>query len=78
MDWRNHIVSDKGILAGKPAIKGTRISVELVLELLANGWTEEQLLESYPTLHREHLLAVYAYLKDCVVQELYFPLPKSA
>lgn len=37
MDWRNHIVSDKEILVGKPIIKGTRISVELILELLAEG-----------------------------------------
>jgi uncharacterized protein (DUF433 family) len=61
-------------LAGKPVIKGTRISVELILELLSNGWTEEMILESYPKLSAEDVKAVFAYLRDCVQQELYFPL----
>lgn len=50
MNWKDHITSDAGILSGKPAIKGTRISVELILELFSKGWTEEQILESYPSL----------------------------
>jgi uncharacterized protein (DUF433 family) len=50
MNWQEHIVSDQEVLLGKPTIKGTRISVELILELLAAGWTEQQLLESYPHL----------------------------
>lgn len=78
MNWREHIVSDKDILLGKPTIKGTRISVELILELLANGWTERQILESYPSITDQSLKAVFAYLKDCIQQELIFPLPKSA
>jgi len=78
MDWKSHIVSDKDILLGKPTIKGTRISVELILELLANGWTEKMILESYPTLTESNIKAVYAYLKDCMETELYFPMPKSA
>ncbi len=78
MDWRDHIVSDKGILLGKPVIKGTRISVELILELLASGWTEEMLLESYPALNKNTLRIVFAYLKDSVSHELYFTLPKTA
>ncbi|MBA3632137.1 MAG: DUF433 domain-containing protein [Acidobacteria bacterium] len=74
MDWRKHVHSDEKILAGKPVIKGTRISVELILELLSNGWTEEMILESYPKLSAEDVKAVFAYLRDCVQQELYFPL----
>ena len=58
MGWENFIVSDKDILLGKPAIKGTRISVELILELLSNGWTEEMIFESYPQLSQAHLLAI--------------------
>lgn len=46
MEWRDRIVSDPEILVGKPVIKGTRISVELIIGWLANGWTFEQLLES--------------------------------
>jgi uncharacterized protein (DUF433 family) len=78
MEWQKYIVSDKEILLGKPAVKGTRISVELILELLASGWTEKKILEGYPALTEDSLKAVYAYLHDCLAQELYFPLPKSA
>jgi len=77
MDWREHIISDKEILLGKPTIKGTRISVELILELLANGWTEKMIFESYPKLTEAGFKAVFAYLKDCIENELYFTL-KSA
>ncbi len=78
MDWRNYISSDTEILLGKPVLKGTRISIELLLELLSNGWSHAQLLESYPQLTSDHLHAVYAYLKETVSHELYFPLPKGA
>jgi len=77
MNWQEHIISDKEVLLGKPTIKGTRISVELILELLATGWTAKQILESYPRLNEQHLKAVFAYLKDCIQQELFFPLTKS-
>jgi uncharacterized protein (DUF433 family) len=74
LDWRNHIHSDEKILAGKPVIKGTRISVELILELLSNGWTEAMILESYPNLKSDDIKAIFAYLREGVEQELYFPL----
>jgi len=74
MIWQDYIVSDKQILLGKPAIKGTRISVELILELFSTGWTENQIFESYPSVSAEALKAVFAYLKDCMAQELYFPI----
>jgi uncharacterized protein (DUF433 family) len=63
MNWKERIVSDKEILLGKPIIKGTRISIEFILERLADGWTEEKILESYPHLSREDIHAVFAYLK---------------
>lgn len=74
MNWQDYIVSDNQILLGKPTIKGTRISVELVLELFSNGWTEKQILESYPTVSADSLRAVFVYLKACIQQELYFPI----
>jgi uncharacterized protein (DUF433 family) len=74
MKWQDHIVSDKQVLLGKPSIKGTRISVELILELFESGWNEKQILESYPALTEDALRAVFAYLKDCLQQELYFPI----
>ncbi|WP_346237968.1 DUF433 domain-containing protein [Niabella insulamsoli] len=75
MNWQDYIVSDKEVLLGKPIIKGTRISVELILELLANGWSERQLLESYPALSIDSLRAVFSYLKDCIQLELYGDVP---
>ena len=74
MNCQDYIVSDNQVLLGKPAIKGTRISVELVLELFAAGWTEKQILESYPTISSESLRAVFGYLRACLQQELYFPI----
>ena len=47
MSWQDHISVDPAVLVGKPVVKGTRIAVELVVELMANGWTQEQILESY-------------------------------
>jgi uncharacterized protein (DUF433 family) len=78
LNWRNHIHSDPEVLLGKPIIKGTRIAVELILELLASGWSFQAILESYPKLNEEDLKAVFAYLKDCIQQELYFPTQQRA
>ncbi len=74
MPWQEHIVSDTQVLLGKPIIKGTRISVELILELYSKGWTEAQILESYPSITSDSLRAVFSYLRDCIQQELYFPI----
>jgi uncharacterized protein (DUF433 family) len=52
MNRRDKIVSDKDILLGKPTVRGTRLLVEFLLERLAEGWTEDQLLENYPRLKR--------------------------
>jgi uncharacterized protein (DUF433 family) len=45
VDWRGRIVVDPAVLVGKPVLKGTRLAVEFVIDLLANGWTYERLLE---------------------------------
>ena len=64
MNWQDHIISDKNILLGKPTIKGTRLSVEFIIERLANGWTEQQLLDNYPRLTNESLHAVLAFILE--------------
>jgi len=74
VNWREHITSDKEILLGKPTIKGTRLSVELILELLADGWNERQILESYPNLKEKDLKAVFAYLRGGLKNNLYLSL----
>ena len=58
MQWQDYIVSDNQVLLDKPIIKGTRISIELILELFSSGWTEKQILESYPSVTTESLRAV--------------------
>jgi len=79
MNWHDHIVSDPEILLGKPTIKGTRLSVEFLLERLAGGWTEEMLLENSPRLTRSDLQAVYMFLIECMKDGLfYFPKPAEA
>jgi uncharacterized protein (DUF433 family) len=74
MDWREYIHSDPAILSGKPVIKGTRLSVDFLLELLANGWSEEQIFESYPNLRRDSLRAVYAFAAESTRDERAFEL----
>lgn len=78
MDWRERIVCDPDILVGKPAVKGTRLSVELILGWLARGWTHEMLLESYPQLERDDILAVLAFAADKMREESYTLLDNPA
>lgn len=61
MDWRDRIVIDPAILVGKPVIKGTRIAVEFVIDLLAQGWGEQEILRNYPGLTHEDILACLKY-----------------
>lgn len=77
MNWKKHIVSNKEILLGKPTIKGTRISVEFILDRLADGWSERTLLENYPQLTKEDIQAVFAYLNDCIKDGLLGEINKT-
>jgi uncharacterized protein (DUF433 family) len=61
LNWQDRITLDPKILAGKPVIKGTRLAVEFVIDLLANGWTETEILKNYPRLSREDILACLGY-----------------
>jgi uncharacterized protein (DUF433 family) len=79
MNWQHFIVSDKEILLGKPVIKGTRLSVEHIVGLLAQGWNETQILENYPRLTKESLQAIFLYLQECIHDGLLFtPVKRSA
>ena len=75
MDWREHIETDENILLGKPVIKGTRISIEHIIDLLASGWTEQQILENYPRLLKEDLQAVFAYIQEIIKDGLIYNKP---
>ncbi len=79
MVWKDYIVVNEKILVGKPVIKDTRLSVEHVINLLASGWTENQLLENYPRLDKVKIQAVFLYIKECMKDGLMFNEPlKSA
>ena len=71
MNWQDHIVTDNAVLLGKPTIKGTRISVEHLVGLLAQGWSEQQILDNYPRLTIESLKAVFTYIHDCMQDGLF-------
>jgi uncharacterized protein (DUF433 family) len=66
MNLQEHITSDREILLGKPTITGTRISVEHILNLLAQGWSEQEILDNYPRLTRDSLRAVFTYIQECL------------
>jgi len=61
MKYKDRIEINPDILVGKPIIKGTRISVEFILELLASGWGTEQILKNYPQLTKDDILAAIEY-----------------
>ena len=74
-DWQERIVVDPKVLVGKPLIRGTRLSVEFILDLLANDWTIEQILSEYPQLAREDVMAVLKYAAEMAKEEKVYPLP---
>jgi uncharacterized protein (DUF433 family) len=61
MDWQQHIFVDPAVLTGKPVVKGTRLAVEFVLGLLAQGWNETEIIRNYPGLTHEKILACVTY-----------------
>ncbi len=69
MNWKAYIHSNPKILLGKPVIKGTRISVEFILGLFSEGWTEQQVLENYSTLNSESIQAVFAFAVEFLKEE---------
>jgi uncharacterized protein (DUF433 family) len=74
MPISERIVVDAEVLGGKPVIRGTRLSVELILELLATGESESDLLSYYPNLRREDILACLAYARDLVHEYKAYPI----
>ncbi|MBI3818414.1 MAG: DUF433 domain-containing protein [Planctomycetes bacterium] len=76
-DWSSRITVDPTVLVGKPVIRGTRIAVEWVVELLARGWTESQVLDNYPGLALEDIRACLAYAASALQHERVFPIAKG-
>jgi uncharacterized protein (DUF433 family) len=78
MKWQDRIVLNPNILVGKPIIKGTRIAVEFILELMSNDWAEADILRNFPHLKREDLKACLAYAADALKSEKVFLIPGTA
>lgn len=74
MGWEDRIELRADVLAGKPVVKGTRLAVEFVVGLLADGWTEAQIVAEYPALTRDDILACLRYASERLAAEKVYPL----
>ena len=77
IDWKKHIVVDSAVLVGKPIIKGSRIAVELVLDRLADGWSVDDLLTSYPSITRDDVQAAIAFAAELFKEETFVAVGKA-
>jgi len=73
-NWQERIVIDPDILVGKPIIKGTRLAVEFIIDLLAQGWSEDEILRNYPGLSRADIQACLGYASATLHAEKVFCL----
>ncbi|MCK4407885.1 MAG: DUF433 domain-containing protein [Bacteroidales bacterium] len=70
MDYKQYIERNPNIMLGKPIIKGTRITVELLMRKLADGYNIDNILQSYPHLTKEQIFATLEYAADIIANEL--------
>lgn len=75
MTWQDRIVMDPAVLVGKPVIKGTRLAVEFIVDLLAEGWTEAEILRNYPGVTPEDVRACLASASALLHAERVYPVP---
>lgn len=64
--WKERIAIDPKVLCGKPVLKGTRIAVEFIIDLMAQGWTEGDIIENYPGIGIEDIKACLAYASELI------------
>ena len=74
MNWQQRIEINPEILVGKPVVKGTRLAVEFVIGLLAQGWPESEVLRNYPGLAREDIQACLSYAGELLSSEQVYPV----
>lgn len=77
-NWQDRITVDNAVLAGKPAIRGTRIAVDLLMDRLADGWSMEDILTAYPRLTREDVLAAIRFVTEVFREEEYVAVRKAS
>ena len=76
MNWKDRIEVNPEVLVGKPIIKGSRISVELILDRLADGWSMDDVLSSYPHISREDVLAALSFASELFKEETFVVVGK--
>ncbi len=75
MTWQDRIIINPEVMVGKPIVKGTRITVEFIFGLLAQGWKTDEILKNYPGIEREDIQACLIYASDVLRAEKVYPLP---
>jgi uncharacterized protein (DUF433 family) len=78
MQWPERIVADPVVLAGKPVVRGTRLAVELILEPLAAGQSEAEIVSNYPGLTHEDILACLSYASYLADEYKAYPVPAAS
>lgn len=78
MSWQDHITLDPAVLVGKPVIRNTRLAVDFVVGLLGDGWSDADILENYPGVTREDILACLRYASEALASERVYPLMPPA
>jgi uncharacterized protein (DUF433 family) len=77
MNWKDRITVDPAILVGKPIIKGTRISVELIMDRFSDGWAMEDILASHPHITRDDVLAALSFAAEIFREERFVAVGKA-
>ena len=72
--WQERIVLDPKVMVGKPTVKGTRLTVEFIIELLAQGWSEAEILRNYPGLTVQDIRACLAFASQRLQEDREYPL----
>lgn len=72
-ELNERIMVDPSVLVGKPVVRGTRLSVEFIIGLMAERWSEADILKAYPGLTVEDIQACLAYARDVMSSERVFP-----
>ncbi len=73
VEWRERIVVDAEVMIGKPVIKGTRLTVDHVIGLLAEGWSTTQIIEEYPGVTADDVAACLSYASELIRSEKVYP-----
>jgi uncharacterized protein (DUF433 family) len=74
MNWQQHIEINSAIMMGKPVIKGTRVTVENIVEELASGYSFEEIIKAHPRVTKEDIQAALHYVAQVIKNEKIYPL----